>query len=102
MQPREVLRHSPGVDLVEMAEPEWCCGMGGSFNLLHYDLSSAIGERKLGNIRDSGASMVVTSCPGLHEPGSATACPAPAAESRVKHVIELYADGLANADKSQS
>ena len=100
-QPREVLRHSPGVDLVEMAEPEWCCGMGGSFNLLHYDLSSAIGERKLGNIRDSGASMVVTSCPacmsqisdGLSRSGGGVA---------VKHVIELYADGLANADKSQS
>lgn len=100
-QPRQLLKHASSVDLVEMAEPEWCCGMGGSFNLLYYELSSAIGQRKLDNIRQSGAAVVATSCPacmtqisdGLSRSGGGVA---------VKHAIELYAQGLADTYKLPS
>ncbi len=46
-----------------MAEADTCCGMGGSFNLSHYDLSTNIGVKKISNIEASGASIVATGCP---------------------------------------
>ncbi|MCC7211581.1 MAG: (Fe-S)-binding protein, partial [Candidatus Brocadia sp.] len=41
-----------------------CCGGGGVFNLLHYDLSKKIGEYKAAAIEKSGAEVVATGCPG--------------------------------------
>lgn len=61
-QPRDILRHS--ADFQEMENPERCCGGGGVFNLLHYDLSMKIGEYKAKAIDKSGAAVVATGCPG--------------------------------------
>ena len=44
-------------NLVEMAGADKCCGMGGSFNIYHYDLSSSIGKLKQQNISDTATSM---------------------------------------------
>jgi len=45
-EPRELLNACAGYELNEMEEPDRCCGMGGSFNLYHYDISSRIGKIK--------------------------------------------------------
>jgi glycolate oxidase iron-sulfur subunit len=63
-QPRKILKSLKGVKYVEMAEADRCCGMAGGFSLHHYDLSSRIAERKVKNIIDSGADIVVSGCPG--------------------------------------
>jgi glycolate oxidase iron-sulfur subunit len=63
-QPREIIKSIPGVELVEMREPDRCCGMGGSFNVQYYDLSKQIAEHKMNAIADTGADIVVTACPG--------------------------------------
>ncbi len=62
-QPRELLKRIPGVEYVELPEADWCCGGAGSFNLSNPDLSVQILERKIENIRKTGADTVVTSCP---------------------------------------
>ena len=64
MEPRELLKSIPQVELVEMADPSRCCGLGGSFNLTQYDLSLKIAERKMEDVRATGAEIVVTSCTG--------------------------------------
>lgn len=56
------MRHS--ADFQEMENPERCCGGGGVFNLLHYDLSMKIGEHKARAIEKCGAKVVATGCPG--------------------------------------
>ena len=92
-QPRQALAQSPGYHLVEMPEADWCCGLGGSFNLEHYDLSKEIGQRKLANIERTACRVVATSCPAcmlqitdaLSQAGK---------DIQVRHVIELYAQGL--------
>lgn len=61
-QPRNILRRSS--EFQEMGNPERCCGGGGVFNLLHYDLSMKIGEHKASAIEKSGAKVVATGCPG--------------------------------------
>ena len=61
-QPRDILRRS--ANFQEMETPERCCGGGGIFNLLHYDLSMKIGEYKAKAIVKSGVEVVATGCPG--------------------------------------
>jgi glycolate oxidase iron-sulfur subunit len=63
-EPREILKAIPGIELVEMGNASRCCGSGGSFNLAHYDLSLKILEKKMEDIRNTGAEVVVTSCSG--------------------------------------
>lgn len=58
--PREILRSLPGVDFVEMEEANWCCGGAGTYCLKHPDLADEVLERKLENIRKTGAEVVVT------------------------------------------
>ena len=62
-EPRELLRRVPGVELVEMAGADRCCGGAGSFMLTHHGLSGKVAEPKLAAITATGAEVVVTTCP---------------------------------------
>ena len=63
-EPRMLLRALPNVDFVEMADASTCCGLGGTFSVNHYQASKAIGAKKIPGLRESGASMIATGCPG--------------------------------------
>jgi glycolate oxidase iron-sulfur subunit len=63
-QPRQVLKNLPGITLVEMRDPQRCCGGGGSFSFYNYDLSQQISRQKVEDIQATKASVVVTGCPG--------------------------------------
>ena len=63
-EPRQLLKSLPNVEFVEMKQPNRCCGMGGSFNFIYYDLSKKIMERKLDDIEGTKAEAVITSCMG--------------------------------------
>ncbi len=63
-QPRAILKAIPDIHFVEMNEADRCCGMAGSFSLHHYELAQKIADRKIKNIADSGADIVVSGCPG--------------------------------------
>ncbi|WP_347274568.1 (Fe-S)-binding protein [Candidatus Kuenenia sp.] len=90
-QPRNILKLS--ADFHEMDTPERCCGGGGVFNLLHYDLSMKIAEYKAKAIENSKAEVVATGCPGcrmqiediLAAKGSKVSC---------THTIQVLRDAL--------
>jgi glycolate oxidase iron-sulfur subunit len=63
-QPRRLLRSLAGVEFVEMKNPSRCCGMGGSFNFIYYDLSQRIMQHKADDIEAANVESVVTSCMG--------------------------------------
>jgi glycolate oxidase iron-sulfur subunit len=92
-EPRALIKANPQYLLQEMPDADACCGMGGSFNLQHYDISSDIGKMKLENIKLSGCSTVATGCPAcmiqiadmLSKSGN---------HISVKHPVEIYADFL--------
>ena len=63
-EPRKLLRSLPGIELVEMKQPDRCCGMAGSFNMIYYDLSRKILRHKLDDIEATRADAVVTNCMG--------------------------------------
>jgi glycolate oxidase iron-sulfur subunit len=63
-QPRRILESLLDATYVEMPDAARCCGMGGQFSLLNYELSVKIAERKTESIEASEADIVVTACPG--------------------------------------
>lgn len=64
-EPRQMLRLA-GVDLVEMAEADACCGGGGLFSVNQPDISHAILAPRARALADSGAKVLATSCSGCH------------------------------------
>lgn len=62
-EPRQILSAIPGLQLVEMAASDTCCGLAGSFGITHPDLTARILEQKLAHIRATAAQAVVTACP---------------------------------------
>jgi glycolate oxidase iron-sulfur subunit len=62
--PRKILKALPQFEYVEMEEANACCGGGGSFQFDFPGVSKQITEKKIKNIRETGASVVVTGCPG--------------------------------------
>jgi len=63
-EPRELLKAIPGLEFVEMNEPDLCCGGAGTYNLFHYEESMKILNRKMENISNSKAKVLATGCPG--------------------------------------
>jgi len=91
-QPRQVIKAS-GRQLIEMKDADKCCGMGGSFNLFHYDISTKIGMLKQQNITETNCSIVASGCPACIMQISDMLAKAKS-DIKVKHPIEIYADSI--------
>jgi glycolate oxidase iron-sulfur subunit len=63
-EPRALLRGIPGLELVEPAEWELCCGSAGIYNLTHPDAAAELGARKAANLLATGADVVAAANPG--------------------------------------
>jgi heterodisulfide reductase subunit D len=64
--PRQVLRHIPGVALREMPRNRgnaYCCGAGGLIRYAYTDISDRAGVERLREAEDTGADVLLTSCP---------------------------------------
>jgi heterodisulfide reductase subunit D len=65
-EPRSVIQSIPHVELVEMEknrENSWCCGGGGSVNIVHTRLALSVGELRIRHAEETGARTLVTACP---------------------------------------
>ena len=63
-EPRALLAQIPGLEVVELREADWCCGSAGTYNLTQPEMATRLQERKVQNIRATGADAVVTANPG--------------------------------------
>jgi glycolate oxidase iron-sulfur subunit len=97
-QPRELLRSFPGVNLVELAESDLCCGSAGSYNLTEPAMARELARRKVDNIIATGAQYVVLSNPGC-EFQIAAELKRRGASIRVMHLADFLA--LAAARSAQ-
>jgi glycolate oxidase iron-sulfur subunit len=92
-EPRALIKANSRYFLREMPASDWCCGLGGSFNLQYYDISAKIGKRKRDNIKSTGCSVLATGCPAcmihisdmLSKSGD---------QIVVKHPVTIYAESL--------
>ena len=89
-QPRDLLASIQDAELIELTGAQECCGFGGLFSLEHPEISAAMLQRKILNIQDSGADLVV-SCDagcithingGMHRQGQ---------PERVVHIAQILA-----------
>lgn len=62
-EPRELLRHVRGLELIEMPYSDECCGFGGTFATKFTMISAAMGETKIGNASASGAEYITSTDP---------------------------------------
>lgn len=62
-EPRQALTRA-GCEIVEMDEPDRCCGFGGLFSVRMPEVSRAMTEDKLRRAAETGAEMLVTADPG--------------------------------------
>ncbi|MCC6543840.1 MAG: (Fe-S)-binding protein [Nitrospirae bacterium] len=91
-EPRELIE-TAGFDIKEMKHPCRCCGLGGSFSITNYELSTEINMLKAEDIKGTGAEIAATACPGcmvqlkdgLHKIN---------AKVEVKHIVELIAERM--------
>ena len=62
-EPRDFLGSLPSLEFRELPEADWCCGGAGSYALFHYDLAMQVLQRKMENVRSTGATLLLSSCP---------------------------------------
>ena len=63
-EPRKLIGSIKGIRFVEMRDPDMCCGLAGSFGITHREISLELQKRKIEAIKDTGANIVATECPG--------------------------------------
>ena len=82
-----------GVPLVDLPEATVCCGFGGATSLEYPEVGRGIVERKLDNVRSTGAQILCSDNPGciLHLRGSADAA---GDRFGVRHIVELLASAV--------
>lgn len=63
-EPRSIVSEISGDEFRELEEATWCCGSAGIYNVLRFEDASKLLDRKIENIKRSGAKVVVTGNPG--------------------------------------
>ena len=90
-EPRNLLRKIPGLELVEMAGAETCCGGGAALPWEHPEVASGIGRNKIQSIIDTRAAIVASGCPWCRQQIAENL----GQESiRVLHPVEVIAEAL--------
>jgi L-lactate dehydrogenase complex protein LldE len=59
-EPRTLLRHVRGLELIEMKETTTCCGFGGTFSVKNEPVSAAMAEYKISRALETGAEFIVS------------------------------------------
>ena len=63
-EPLQLIKSIPNVELFEMNEADMCCGSAGIYNIVNYDASMQILDRKMGNVKETHATTIITTNPG--------------------------------------
>ena len=100
-QPRALLKLLPGVTLTELPESSWCCGSAGIYTLTQPDQAEKLLQRKVANVRTTGAAIVATANPGCHLQ-IARGLKESAANIQVVHPVSLLAAGYRQSGEQQS
>ncbi|MBK6345108.1 MAG: (Fe-S)-binding protein [Bacteroidales bacterium] len=91
-EPRILLEHVRGLELVEMQETTTCCGFGGTFSVKHEPISSAMADYKIKKALETGAEFIVStdaSCL-MHQQGYIDKHNLPV---NTIHIVDILASG---------
>ena len=89
-QPRRLLRSVAGLSVTEMADPEVCCGFGGTFCVKYPEISTRMVSNKTADVTATGADLLLAGDLGclLNMAGRLSREGSPVA---VRHVAEVLA-----------
>jgi glycolate oxidase iron-sulfur subunit len=87
-QPRNLLGMVPGLEHVELSQPERCCGSAGVYNIAQVETADAILDAKMSDIAATGADLIVTSNTGCYMQLLVGVRKA-GLKARVAHVVEV-------------
>jgi L-lactate dehydrogenase complex protein LldE len=92
-EPRRLLRAIDGLTLIEMDEPEVCCGFGGAFMAKYARLSRTMAGEKVDQALKTGAEVLV-----MTEPGCLlnvdSVIKARDLKIKARHVVDVLAEGM--------
>ncbi|TBW37212.1 (Fe-S)-binding protein [Siculibacillus lacustris] len=96
-QPRRLLAAMDGVELIEMKDPDVCCGFGGTFSVKYPEISGTIVDKKAVAVEASGATTLLAGDLGclLNMAGRLTRRGSKVAVRHVAEVLAEMADGPA-------
>ncbi len=60
VQPRQLLKQIPGVQLREPIDAALCCGSAGVYNILQPDVAEELGRQKVENLTNTGAQLIAS------------------------------------------
>jgi glycolate oxidase iron-sulfur subunit len=63
-QPRAMLDSIPGLQRLEVADPDICCGSAGIYNVVQPQAAAELGERKARAVLETGAQAYASANPG--------------------------------------
>ena len=63
-EPRDVLAAIDGIEVLELAGGERCCGFGGTFSVRYPEVSVAMADSKLQELEPAGIDLLVSADPG--------------------------------------
>ncbi|NEP76514.1 (Fe-S)-binding protein, partial [Okeania sp. SIO2G5] len=64
VQPRQLLKQIPNVQLREPLDAALCCGSAGVYNMLQPEVAEELGQQKVQNLLNTGASVIASPNPG--------------------------------------
>jgi glycolate oxidase iron-sulfur subunit len=64
VQPRQLLRRIPGVNLREPIDAALCCGSAGVYNMLQPEVAEELGKQKVQCLLNTGADLIASANPG--------------------------------------
>ena len=98
-QPRKLLQMIPGVQVREIAESEICCGSAGIYNLLEPDAATQLRDRKVRNILNTDAEVIVSGNPGCLLQ-IATGLEAAGRPMRIMHLVEVLDQSIREGQRN--
>lgn len=64
LQPRQLLQKIPGIILKEPVDAALCCGSAGVYNMLQPEVAEELGQQKVNNLLNTGATLIASANPG--------------------------------------
>ncbi len=98
-QPRALLAQIPGLTVLDIAEPDMCCGSAGTYNLVQPQPAAELGNRKAAHIKALQPDIIATANPGCTLQ-LAAACERIGFTRAVLHPIELLDRSIRGESRS--
>jgi glycolate oxidase iron-sulfur subunit len=98
-EPLELIKSVPHSEYIEMKEAEMCCGSAGIYNIVNYEASMEILDRKMEHIKETSTTTIITTNPGcLLQMKLGIEREQLSSQMRAVHLIEYLAEaaGLVN------